>query len=290
MTNKRWQNANMLPAFPAGSAIQRVNAEPAVAFGAGRALLLQLAHPAVAQGVQDHSDFKRNPFKRLQGTLEATYGMVFGSAELADGIGRRVRWIHDFVTGPAYAANDPKNLLWVHATLVDTAMRCYEDLVEPLSPAMRDAYYTEMMQVAERFGCPLSAQPPSYEAFRAYFDSTVAAMEVSAVGRDLGQFILDPELPLHLHLPLRPVVRFPRLLTLGGLPASLREQFGFAWGPEDEVRYDRLRRRVRRVFSALPRSVRTSGTRAQGVYLLWLAQRHVDQFDAKQRARDAAAA
>ena len=75
--------------FPRGSVIRRVNIEPAIMFGAGRALLLQLAHPAVAQGVDDHSDFKGNPFKRLQGTLEATYAVVFGSDELAHGVGRR---------------------------------------------------------------------------------------------------------------------------------------------------------------------------------------------------------
>ncbi len=69
-------------------------------FGAGRALMLQLAHEAVAQGVEDHSDFKGNPFKRLLGTLEATYAVVYGSEELARGVGRRIQWIHDFVVGP----------------------------------------------------------------------------------------------------------------------------------------------------------------------------------------------
>ena len=54
--------------FPPDSVIRRVSAEPALLFGAGRALLLQLAHPAVAQGVSDHSEFKRNPFARLQRT------------------------------------------------------------------------------------------------------------------------------------------------------------------------------------------------------------------------------
>ena len=55
--------------------VRRVVAEPAVFFGAGRALLLQVAHPSVAQGVADHSEFQANPFKRLFGTLEATYAV-----------------------------------------------------------------------------------------------------------------------------------------------------------------------------------------------------------------------
>ena len=269
-------------AFPRHAVIRRVSAEPAVAMGAGRALLLQLAHPAVAQGVQDHSEFKKNPFKRLQGTLEAMYGVVFGPEELADGIGRRVQWIHEYVVGPGYTANDPGNLLWVHATLLDTALRCYEDLVERLSTEDRETYYQEMAQVAERFGCPRDAQPATYADFRRYFDETVATMEVTDVGRDLGGFIVDPLLPLGLHVPTRPALRLNRLLTVGMLPASLRDQFGFAWSARDQARYDRVTRRARAVFRVAPPPVRTLSTRVQGVYLLWLARRHVRTFEARR--------
>ena len=271
-----------MDAFPKDAIVRRVNAEPAVALGAGRALLLQLAHPAVAQGVQDHSDFKRNPFKRLQGTLEAMYAVVFGPVDLAEGVGRRVRWIHDFVTGPAYAANDPANLLWVHATLLDTAIGCYEQLVEPLTPAARETYYEEMTEVAARFGLARRDQPESYVAFRRYVDETVAAMTVTDVGRDLGAFILDPALPLRLDVPMRPLVRLNRTLTLGMLPPSLRRQFGFPWSADDQQRYERTTRRFRRVFAATPRAVRTSGTRAQGVALLRIARRHVREFDERR--------
>jgi uncharacterized protein (DUF2236 family) len=271
-------------AFPQDALIRRVNAEPAIALGAGRALLLQLAHPAVAQGVQDHSDFKRNPLKRLQGTLEAMYAVVFGPEDLAAGVGRRVRWIHDFVTGPDYAANDPANLLWVHATLLDTAVKCYESLVEQLEPTARETYYEQMTEVAARFGCARDDQPRTYVDFRRYFDETVAAVEVSDVGRDLGAFILDPALPLRLHVPMRPLLRFNRTLTVGMLPPSLRGQFGFAWSVDDERRYERAVRRLRRVFGVTPHALRTSGTRVQGVYLLWLARRHVRRFDARPRS------
>lgn len=271
--------------FAPASVIRRVNAEPAVAFGAGRALLLQLAHPAVAQGVQDHSEFKKNPFKRLQGTLEAVAGVVFGSRELGDGIGRRVRRVHEYVVGTGYTALEPANLLWVHATLCDTALRCYEDLVEPLSVADRETYYREMTEVAEVFGCPRSAQPATYEAFAAWFDATVASMQVTDVGRDLAQFIVDPTLPLRLDVPMKPLLRLQRLYTLGSLPPRLRTELGFTWSASDQARYDRAQARVRRVMRAMPAPVRTAGTRVNNVYLLWLAERHVREFDAKQRLR-----
>jgi uncharacterized protein (DUF2236 family) len=264
--------------------IRRVNLEPAIAFGAGRALLLQVAHEAVAQGVEDHSDFKGNPFTRLIGTLEAVYSIVFGPADLADGVGERVRWIHGFITGPTYRANDPANLMWVHATLTDTALRCYEGYVGPLSPADREAYYQEMAQVAERFGCPRDAQPATYDDFREYVDRMVASIDVTPIGQDLAAFILDPELPLGLHVPLRPLLRLQRRLTLGSLPPSIRDQLGTSWTEQDQARYERIQRRARAVIRATPRPVRVAPQRLQGLVFLALARRHVRQFHERQAA------
>lgn len=271
--------------FPNGAVIREVNIEPAILFGAGRALLLQLAHPAVAQGVQDHSEFKRNPFKRLQGTLEATYAVVFGSDDLAGGVGRRIQRIHDFVTGPGYSANDPSNLLWVHATLTDTALRCYEELVEALTPDEAETYYQEMKRVALVFGVGLEHQPETLDDFRRYMDETVAAMQVTDVGRDLAGFILDPRLPLRLDVPLAPLLRLQRLFTLGSLPPEIRAQLDVRWGAREQARYERVRRSVRRAFRATPKSVRTLGNRAGGPVLLWQAGRHVRRFEADQAAR-----
>lgn len=272
----------MPPMFPSDSVIRRVNIEPAILFGAGRALLLQLAHPAVAQGVEDHSEFQRQPFRRLQGTLEATYAVVFGTEELAQGVGRRLRWIHDFITGPAYRANDPANLLWVHATLVDTALGCYTDLVGPLSTEDAETYYQEMTVVAEVFGVPRDQQPANLADFRRYFDDTVNEFEITAAGRDLIAFILDPTLPRQLHVPLGPVLSRQTRFTLGRTPTPIREQLGQPWTEDDQAWLGRAEHRIRRVMAATPRSVRTALPRLNGFYLLWLAQKHVAEFDARR--------
>ncbi len=271
--------------FPKGSVIRRVNLEPAIMFGAGRALMLQLAHEAVAQGVEDHSDFKGNPFKRLLGTLEATYAVVYGSEELARGVGRRIQWIHDFVTGPTYRANDPANLLWVHATLADTALRCHLELVGPIPEEEQEAYYQEMKLVALAFGLALEDQPATLADFRAYFDETVASLDVTPVGKDLATFILDPTLPLGLHIPLKPLLALQRFYTLGFLPPSIREQLGQSWSERDAKRYARLQWLIRGWFYMVPRPLRTAGPRVNGQYLLWLARRHVRQFDKRMKAR-----
>lgn len=271
--------------FPPGSVIRRVNIEPAILFGAGRALLLQLAHPAVAQGVEDHSEFRRNPFKRLQGTLEATHAVVFGSEELAHGVGRRIQRIHDFVTGPGYAANDPVNLLWVHATLTDTALRCYEELIGPLPPDEAETYYQEMARVAEVFGVGREHQPATLAAFRAYVDDSVASLEVTPVGRDLAAYILEPTLPLGLHVPLAPLLHLQRLFTLGSLPPPVRDQLDVTWDDRDEERYRRAQRGARRLFGIVPPGLRTAGNRIGGRALLWQARRRVRAFEAKPATR-----
>lgn len=267
--------------FPPDAVVRRVNLEPAVGLGAGRALLLQLAHPAVAQGVHDHSAFKRNPFSRLQATLEAVVGAVFGDVELARAIGHKTRWVHEFVTGPGYRALDHENLLWVHATLVDTALVCYDEFLGPLPDSERESYYAQMMEVAELFGCPREAQPPTYAAFRRYFDAQVAVMEPTSVGRELAAFIVEPALPLGAHVPLRPLLRFLRLLSVGLLPPRLREELGFTWTDRDAARFDAARRRLRALMRACPRSLRTAPGRINNAVLLRQARRHVNHWQAR---------
>ena len=261
--------------FPRDSVIRRVNAEPALFLAAGRALLLQLAHPAVAQGVADHSDFQSNPFRRLQGTLEATYAVVFGSEALADAVGRRIQRIHDFVTGTSYRANDPANLLWVHATLADSALRVYREMVEELSPADAATYYREMMLVAEVFGLPVSDQPASLAGFRAYFDEMVATLRVSDEGRRLGNDVLYPSLPAGLRVPLAPALALNRLVAVGTTPEPLREQFGFAWDQRREQQLARVQSTAAHAFRLAPRPLRTTPGWLNGRLLLWQAGRRV---------------
>lgn len=252
-----------------------MNAEPALFLAAGRALLLQLAHPAVAQGVADHSDFQSNPFRRLQGTAEATYAVVFGSEELATAVGRRIRRIHDFVTGPRYRANDPPNLLWVHATLTDSALRAYTDMVEQLSPADAAAYYREMMRVAEVFGLPVADQPADLARFRTYFDEMVATLRVSDEGRRLAHDVLYPSLPAGVRAALAPALALNRLVAVGTTPDPLREQLGLAWDRRREQQLARVRSTASRLFAVTPRQVRTAPGWLNGRLLLWQAGRRV---------------
>ncbi|HEY7451945.1 MAG TPA: oxygenase MpaB family protein, partial [Candidatus Limnocylindria bacterium] len=125
--------------FEPGSVSWRVDREAVVLAGGTCALLLQVAHPAVAAGVDAHSDFRADPFARLRRTLGASWSIVFGDRSSAERAIRRINAVHELVrgvvpeTGAPYRALDPELLLWVHATLVDTALRMHDRFVAPLS-------------------------------------------------------------------------------------------------------------------------------------------------------------
>jgi uncharacterized protein (DUF2236 family) len=246
-----------------------VNREAALLAAGPRALLLQLAHPLVAAGVAEHSRFLEDPLARLRATLERTLGIVFGGREEALAHARAIREAHArvhgvlreashaFPAGTPYDANDPGLQLWVHATLVDSALVAYERFVAPLDPATRDAFVAESGRVASLIGVPEALLPGDFAALRRYFDGMVAgpALEVTATGRRLADAVLHP--------PIRFVPRvagdLASVLTLGLLPPEIRARYGFAWGPNRERAHQAVVRALRVAVPLLPLGQRVFG-------------------------------
>ncbi|MFM7685320.1 MAG: oxygenase MpaB family protein, partial [Actinomycetota bacterium] len=99
--------------------IRRVHADASMFVGGLRALLLQSMHPLAMAGVAQHSDYRTDPWGRLQRTADFLAATTFGTAELAETAVGRVRMVHQRVRGRAadgrpYSANDPHLLRWVH--------------------------------------------------------------------------------------------------------------------------------------------------------------------------------
>jgi uncharacterized protein (DUF2236 family) len=225
-----WMRAGL---FADDSIIRRVNRENVLLLGGGRALLMQLAHPKVAAGVDEHSDFRQRPLYRLRRTVKLTMAIVFGDQETAMAAARNVNRVHARVKGRDYHALDPDLLLWVHATLVDSALVTYETFVRPLSARQREDFYQQMNTAAELLGVPRAKFPDSVARFREYVDDMVATrLRVGPTALDLSRLVLRPRvlrLPGLMFVPLE-------LITTGLLPASLREQFGLRWStPQQRI-------------------------------------------------------
>src|SRR5207248_1408858 len=159
------------------------NREPALLLGGGRALLMQLAHPGVAAGVAEHSDFRERPLRRLLRTLELTLALTFGTRERAMAAARQINGVHRRVRGETYSATDPDLLLWVHATLVDSALATYHAFVGPLGRSEREAYYKESTLVGGLLGIPAAAFPASLRAFEDYVASMLDGGELAVDAR-----------------------------------------------------------------------------------------------------------
>ncbi len=81
--------------FGPASESWRLDREAMLLLGAGpRALLLQIAHPLVAAGVAEHSDFRSDPWRRLDGTLRSYLRIIYGSTSAARGEVRRLNAMH----------------------------------------------------------------------------------------------------------------------------------------------------------------------------------------------------
>jgi len=213
--------------FPPGAPVRRVFGHPAVMLGAGRALLLQLAHPAVARGVMEHSEFATDPFGRLQRTLDAVDHIVWGTADEAHATAARLRAVHERVRGEGYDATDPALVLWVHATLVDTALRMHARWARPVPTEEAEAFYAQAAVVGELFGCPLAQQPAGLAEFRAYVRDMVGVLgpTIDDDQRRLAHRVLHPSVPLAAD----PVVALARQLTIGQLPRPVRDGFRLGW-------------------------------------------------------------
>jgi uncharacterized protein (DUF2236 family) len=206
--------------------------------GAGpRALLLQLAHPEVAAGVDEHSDFRADPWSRLQATLRSYLTIVYGTGTAARAEIRRLNELHRSIRGRGYAARDPGLSLWVHATLVDTTIVAYDAWIEPLPGSVRARYYAETLPIGRAFGVPADRLPQDLDAFDAYVAGMLGAdgpAHVSSVARELAWHVLNP--PLGPVLPLFagvPPVAYAWTLwpSIGLLPGSVRNEYGLGWGP-----------------------------------------------------------
>ena len=228
------------------SITRRVNRENVLLLGGGRALLMQLAHPKVAAGVDEHSDFRSQPVRRLRRTVRMTMAIVFGDRETALAAARVVNQTHGRVRGKGYRALDPDLLLWVHATLVDSALVTYETFVKPLSRSEREEFFQESKVLGGLLGIPDEGFPARLSDFEAYMDRMVVSEEVrvTPLARELSRLVLRPQLRL---LPGPAMVPF-EAVTAGLLPAELRRQYGLAWSRRQE-------RLFRLMVIAIPRLV-----------------------------------
>ena len=228
--------------FTDSSMLRRVHREWVVAFSGPRALLMQATHPVAFEGFFAHTGAMDEPYERLARTAKVMDTIAFGSREDADRATRRVRAMHRrvrgelaepagrFPAGTPFAADDPELLLWVLASLVDSALVVYERYVSSLSWAERDAYWQDYRVIGRLFGLKDDEMPADIDAFDDYMHDMLTGdvLCVTPAARELAiRIVMRPPVPLLR----RPVLELVNFITVGLLPSRLRRQYGLRWNP-----------------------------------------------------------
>jgi uncharacterized protein (DUF2236 family) len=273
-----------------GSITWKVNREVVVAAGWGRAILLQLAHPAVAAGVHDHSAFRgslRASLLRLRSTVRAMQAITFGDTEQMIAAAAGINTIHDRVQGriptsveraglqarghgietqagrrDAYSAHDPALQRWVHATLLESMLLNYERLVGPLTVRERDQYCQEAAIMEPLLGMPSGWLPRDSAQLDAYLRDMLSTgtFVVTETSRALARSLLYPP----RWQVAWPAFRALQLITIGSLPPSIRDAYGFQWRSRDERALARWTQVIRGSVRRLPRIAREWPLARQG--------------------------
>ncbi|HNF05993.1 MAG TPA: oxygenase MpaB family protein [Mycobacterium sp.] len=186
--------------------IRRVHADASMFVGGLRALLLQSLHPLAMAGVAEHSDYRGDPWGRLQRTSTFLAVTTFGTAGDAQRAVDRVRGIHRRVHGIApdgrtYRADDPHLLEWVHIAEVDSFLLAYQRYgAAPLDQDGRDAYVEDTAHTAVALGVP---DPPRTEAELAErIASYRGELRGTEAAREAARFLLlTPPLPVLARVP-----------------------------------------------------------------------------------------
>jgi uncharacterized protein (DUF2236 family) len=180
--------------FREGRPIRAVHADAAMFVGGLRALLLQSLHPLAMAGVAEHSNYRGDPWGRLQRTSTFLAMTTFGTANDAQRAVDRVRGIHRRVRGVArdgrpYHAADPHLLEWVHIAEVDSFLRAYQLYgAAPLDRRGRDGYVTDMAHVGRAVGV---CNPPRTErALAARIDAFRPELHGTPEAREAARFLL----------------------------------------------------------------------------------------------------
>jgi uncharacterized protein (DUF2236 family) len=203
--------------FDDDAVIRRVHADSAMFVGGLRALLLQSLHPLAMAGVAEHSDYRTDPWHRLQRTADFLAATTYGPTPEAQRAVDRVHAVHERIVGVApdgrpYAANDPHLLRWVHVAEVDSFLAAHQRYGEtPLVPAERDEYVRDMAVIARALGVP--APPESERALRDQIRAFRPELQGTPAAREAARYML-------LQPPMHPAIR-PAYTVLGSAAVAL---------------------------------------------------------------------
>ena len=165
----------------------------ALYIGGITAVILELTEPSIGSGVWDHSNFKTDPFARLQRTGYAAMVTVYAPRDIAKKMIAHVVKMHDHVrginiNGEEYYANDPQLLDWVQSTAVFGFTQAYSTFVRQLSTNEYDLAFQEAQASAHLYGA--KNLPQSWQEWQFLLENTIPNLRESYILEEFIQIML----------------------------------------------------------------------------------------------------
>ena len=219
--------------FGPGSVTWRIMSSRIMWVAVVRALYLQALHPRVIRGTLQNATGITEPadaWARLRRTRKFLETRTFGTVAEAERAGRRVRMIHEPLTGTdpdgtRYRVDDPELLLWVHCGEVASCADIAQRSGLPFSAADLDAFVAEQRTSAELIGVDRSAAPASMAGLDAYYEQVRPGLYACEEAKQALRMTFHPPVPdgnFALKLGLPPVAA----LAFYTLPRWARRMYG----------------------------------------------------------------
>lgn len=215
--------------------IRTVHADVSMFIGGLRALLFQSLHPLAMAGVAAHSDYRADPWGRLQRTADFLAATTFGPATESERAITMVKKVHERVVGIAsdgrpYRANDPHLLAWVHIAEVDSFIAAHRAFGEvTLTESDYDGYVADMAVIAERLG--VIDPPRTVRQLRRRIATYRRELRSTPEAREAARYLLvTPPLPM----AVRPAYGLIGAAAVSLLPVSTRLPLRLPWLPISE--------------------------------------------------------
>ena len=259
--------------FGPGSVTWRIMNSRIMWVAALRALYLQALHPRVIRGTLQNAATITEPadaWARLRRTRTFIETRTFGTTAEAERAGRRVRKIHDPLTGTdpdgtRYRVDEPDLLLWVHCGEVASCADIARRSGLPFSPAELDAFVAEQRISAELIGIDRAAAPTSMAELGAYYERIRPGLYACDEAKQALRLTFRPPVPdgnRVLKLGLPPVA----ILAFSTLPGWARRMYGGPGGSLSDaaatagLRFTRLAFGQQRVFRGALRAIHRAET------------------------------
>jgi uncharacterized protein (DUF2236 family) len=233
---------------------------------AGRALVLQVMHPVIGAGVRDFSDFKTDPWGRLDRTVTSLQVQLFGGAGAVDEA-ERLRALHGSIRGTGfdgvpYSALNQGAYAWVHMSNFDTLLTFDRFIAKQMHPDEREQLFAEWRQAGRVLGIRDEHMPSDLTELKAYVRDMItdtltdnptvrdvlATLHMRHIGPPPWRMFPEP-----LWRALRPLGRSVlRDTTVGTLPEVARQKLQLSWSESDQRRLRALALVVRTASAPVP--------------------------------------